>query len=149
MKKIVCLLMVAMFVLAGCSKNGKKEKPAIVCTTEAGTDMTLTTKLVNDGEQVLREEVTYVIKTTDDATKKATKDTFDLLGEEYAGVKGVTFKVEETKDGIKVTLIADYENGDLEKFAELGIIQASGSKVERVGLDVTKKSYESQGYTCK
>ena len=142
-KLMMSLLLISVFVMTGC---GAEEK-VLECTNESDQGfmtMVENEKVVFKGESVIEysEDVDIVVN---ELYMDYKDDYIAILKEEFAkfeNMKGVTFTMNETDEGLKVSLkavIADVEDENLD---DLQLARTAS-------YDETLKLRNENGYTCK
>ena len=147
MKKTLCLLLAAAFVLGGC---GSEKEEKLVCKVNTGLN-DITNEVTAKGDTVKNQKITQSTSTAflgmseeeiNDAIKIA-EDTYDL--------KGVTYKAELKDKELIETFTIDFDKADLKELQKVNLITVpeGEDKADYISLKSSKQSLEDGGYKCK
>lgn len=146
MKKTLCLILAAAFILGGCSKKTE----TMVCNYTLGSNSAKNT-IESEGDNVLSQKITQKRDVSNlgmsedqlnDAIDKA-KDLYDI--------DGVKYSAKLNKNLLTETIEIDFEKADLDELNKASLISVptGEDKVDYISLKTSKESLESAGYKCK
>ncbi|QIK63692.1 YehR family protein [Leucobacter viscericola] len=146
---IIALLAALVLLLTACS-GGSSETKVTYTKSEGGINSTMT--ITAEGDDVTEQSIKSVInyKEAGIKDKAEAKSTFAPVMDDYAGVKGLTHKVDYTDTDATETLTVDYKNADLKKIAELtGAEFDEANKDSKVSFKETVATVEASGFKKK
>lgn len=148
MKRLVCLLMIALFIVAGCAKKDE-EKKAVCRITEDGISDEMTIEGLNDtvmrSKSVMKLPFSLYDLTTDDEKAQFAEQ----MMAEFTEVAGIKVTSESTADEFVLTLEIDYSTVAFESLLQLGMMNESDMDVEIISFEKTVEELNASGYTCE
>ena len=148
MKRLVCLLMIALLIVAGCAKKDE-EKKAVCRITEAGISDEMTIEALNDtvmrSKSVMKLPFSLYGLTTDDEKAQFAEQ----MMAEFTEVAGIKITSESTADEFILTLEIDYSTVAFESLLQLGMMNESDMDVEIISFEKTVEELNASGYTCE
>ena len=148
MKRLVCLLMIALFIVAGCAKKDE-EKKAVCRITEDGISDEMTIEALNDtvmrSKSVMKLPFSLYDLTTDDEKAQFAEQ----MMAEFTEVAGIKITSESTADEFVLTLEIDYSTVAFESLLQLGMMNESDMDVEIISFEKTVEELNASGYTCE
>ena len=148
MKRLVCLLMVALLIVAGCAKKDE-EKKAVCRITEDGISDEMTIEALNDtvmrSKSVMKLPFSLYDLTTDDEKAQFAEQ----MMAEFTEVAGIKITSESTADEFVLTLEIDYSTVAFESLLQLGMMNESDMDVEIISFEKTVEELSASGYTCE
>ena len=148
MKRLVCLLMVALLIVAGCAKKDE-EKKAVCRITEDGISDEMTIEALNDtvmrSKSVMKVPFSLHDLTTDDEKAQFAEQ----MMAEFTEVAGIKVTSESTADEFVLTLEIDYSTVAFESLLQLGMMNESDMDVEIISFEKTVEELSASGYTCE
>ena len=148
MKRLVCLLMIALLIVAGCAKKDE-EKKAVCRITEDGISDEMTIEALNDtvmrSKSVMKLPFSLYDLTTDDEKAQFAEQ----MMAEFTEVAGIKITSESTADEFVLTLEIDYSPVAFESLLHLGMMNESDMDVEIISFEKTVEELSASGYTCE
>ena len=148
MKRLVCLLMIALLIVAGCAKKDE-EKKAVCRITEDGISDEMTIEALNDtvmrSKSVMKVPFSLHDLTTDDEKAQFAEQ----MMAEFTEVAGIKITSESTADEFVLTLEIDYSTVAFESLLQLGMMNESDMDVEIISFEKTVEELSASGYTCE
>ena len=148
MKRLVCLLMIALLIVAGCAKKDE-EKKAVCRITEDGISDEMTIEALNDtvmrSKSVMKLPFSLYDLTTDDEKAQFAEQ----MMAEFTEVAGIKITSESTADEFILTLEIDYSTVSFESLLQLGMMNESDMDVEIISFEKTVEGLKTSGYTCE
>ena len=148
MKRLVCLLMIALLIVAGCAKKDE-EKKAVCRITEDGISDEMTIEALNDtvmrSKSVMKLPFSLYDLTTDDEKAQFAEQ----MMAEFTEVAGIKVTSESTADEFVLTLEIDYSTVAFESLLHLGMMNESDMDVEIISFEKTVEELSASGYTCE
>lgn len=148
MKRLVCLLMIALLIVAGCAKKDE-EKKAVCRITEDGISDEMTIEALNDtvmrSKSVMKVPFSLHDLTTDDEKAQFAEQ----MMAEFTEVAGIKITSESTADEFVLTLEIDYSTVAFESLLQLGMMNESDMDVEIISFEKTVEELNASGYTCE
>lgn len=148
MKRLVCLLMIALLIVAGCAKKDE-EKKAVCRITEDGISDEMTIEALNDtvmrSKSVMKLPFSLYDLTTDDEKAQFAEQ----MMAEFTEVAGIKITSESTADEFVLTLEIDYSTVAFESLLHLGMMNESDMDVEIISFEKTVEELNASGYTCE
>ena len=148
MKRLVCLLMIALFIVAGCAKKDE-EKKAVCRITNEGISDEMTIEALNDtvmrSKSVMKLPFSLYGLTTDDEKAQFAEQ----MMAEFTEVAGIKVTSESTADEFVLTLEIDYSTVAFESLLHLGMMNESDMDVEIISFEKTVEELNASGYTCE
>ena len=148
MKRLVCLLMIALLIVAGCAKKDE-EKKAVCRITEDGISDEMTIEALNDtvmrSKSVMKVPFSLHDLTTDDEKAQFAEQ----MMAEFTEVAGIKVTSESTADEFVLTLEIDYSTVAFESLLQLGMMNESDMDVEIISFEKTVEELSASGYTCE
>ena len=148
MKRLVCLLMIALFIVAGCAKKDE-EKKAVCRITNEGISDEMTIEALNDtvmrSKSVMKLPFSLYDLTTDDEKAQFAEQ----MMAEFTEVAGIKITSESTADEFVLTLEIDYSTVAFESLLQLGMMNESDMDVEIISFEKTVEELNASGYTCE
>lgn len=148
MKRLVCLLMIALLIVAGCAKKDE-EKKAVCRITEDGISDEMTIEALNDtvmrSKSVMKLPFSLYDLTTDDEKAQFAEQ----MMAEFTEVAGIKITSESTADEFVLTLEIDYSTVAFESLLHLGMMNESDMDVEIISFEKTVEELSASGYTCE
>ena len=148
MKRLVCLLMIALLIVAGCAKKDE-EKKAVCRITEDGISDEMTIEALNDtvmrSKSVMKLPFSLYGLTTDDEKAQFAEQ----MMAEFTEVAGVKITSESTADEFILTLEIDYSTVAFESLLQLGMMNEGDMDVEIISFEKTVEGLNASGYTCE
>lgn len=148
MKRLVCLLMIALLIVAGCAKKDE-EKKAVCRITEDGISDEMTIEALNDtvmrSKSVMKLPFSLYDLTTDDEKAQFAEQ----MMAEFTEVAGIKITSESTADEFVLTLEIDYSTVAFESLLQLGMMNESDMDVEIISFEKTVEELSASGYTCE
>ena len=148
MKRLVCLLMIALFIVAGCAKKDE-EKKAVCRITNEGISDEMTIEALNDtvmrSKSVMKLPFSLYDLTTDDEKAQFAEQ----MMAEFTEVAGIKITSESTADEFVLTLEIDYSTVAFESLLQLGMMNESDMDVEIISFEKTVEELSASGYTCE
>ena len=148
MKRLVCLLMIALFIVAGCAKKDE-EKKAVCRITNEGISDEMTIEALNDtvmrSKSVMKLPFSLYGLTTDDEKAQFAEQ----MMAEFTEVAGIKVTSESTADEFVLTLEIDYSTVAFESLLQLGMMNESDMDVEIISFEKTVEELNASGYTCE
>jgi uncharacterized lipoprotein YehR (DUF1307 family) len=148
MKRLVCLLMIALLIVAGCAKKDE-EKKAVCRITEDGISDEMTIEALNDtvmrSKSVMKLPFSLYGLTTDDEKAQFAEQ----MMAEFTEVAGIKITSESTADEFILTLEIDYSTVAFESLLQLGMMNESDMDVEIISFEKTVEELNASGYTCE
>ena len=148
MKRLVCLLMMALLIVAGCAKKDE-EKKAVCRITEDGISDEMTIEALNDtvmrSKSVMKLPFSLYDLTTDDEKAQFAEQ----MMAEFTEVAGIKITSESTADEFVLTLEIDYSTVAFESLLHLGMMNESDMDVEIISFEKTVEELSASGYTCE
>ena len=148
MKRLVCLLMIGMFMICGCAQK-VEEKKAVCRITEDGISDEMTIEALNDtvmrSKSVMKLPFSLYDLTTDDEKAQFAEQ----MMAEFTEVAGIKVTSESTADEFVLTLEIDYSTVAFESLLHLGMMNESDMDVEIISFEKTVEELNASGYTCE
>ena len=148
MKRLICLLMIALLIVAGCAKKDE-EKKAVCRITEDGISDEMTIEALNDtvmrSKSVMKLPFSLYDLTTDDEKAQFAEQ----MMAEFTEVAGIKITSESTADEFVLTLEIDYSTVAFESLLQLGMMNESDMDVEIISFEKTVEELSASGYTCE
>ena len=148
MKRLVCLLMIALLVIGGCAKKDE-EKKAVCRMTPDGISDEMTIEALNDtvmrSKSVMKLPFSLYDLTTDDEKAQFAEQ----MMAEFTEVAGIKITSESTADEFVLTLEIDYSTVAFESLLHLGMMNESDMDVEIISFEKTVEELSASGYTCE
>ncbi len=149
MKKIVGILLAAVFALSMVACGGKTETVTMRSTQEtSGIAIVDTMTLEAKGDKITKitEVLDMDCSSLDDATFEVLKQSYDELSKGYEGVEGVEFTPKEDGKIITWNIVIDPTPETIETLAKAGLLQTTGDVDGGLSLKVTKEGLSKNGY---
>ena len=148
MKRLVCLLMIALLVIGGCAKKDEEKKAVCRMTTDGISDE-MTIEALNDtvmrSKSVMKLPFSLYGLTTDDEKAQFAEQ----MMAEFTEVAGIKITSESTADEFILTLEIDYSTVAFESLLHLGMMNESDMDVEIISFEKTVEELSASGYTCE
>ena len=148
MKRLVCLLMIGMFMICGCAQK-VEEKKAVCRITNEGISDEMTIEALNDtvmtSKSVMKLPFSLYGLTTDDEKAQFAEQ----MMAEFTEVAGIKITSESTADEFVLTLEIDYSTVAFESLLHLGMMNESDMDVEIISFEKTVEELSASGYTCE
>ncbi len=148
MKRLVCLLMIGMFMICGCAQK-VEEKKAVCRITNEGISDEMTIEALNDtvmtSKSVMKLPFSLYGLTTDDEKAQFAEQ----MMAEFTEVDGIKITSESTNDEFILTLEVDYSVVAFESLLQLGMMSESDMDVEIISFEKTVEGLKTSGYTCE
>ena len=147
MKRIACVLMVALVLMSACAKD--EEKKAVCRITEDGISDEMTIEALNDtvmrSKSVMKLPFSLYGLTTEDEKAQFAEQ----MMAEFTEVAGIKITSESTADEFVLTLEIDYSTVAFESLLQLGMMNESDMDVEIISFEKTVEEMSATGYTCE
>ena len=149
MKKIFGVLLCAL-MLSGC---GGTNEVTTVC--KGDLDMVTNGEVVIVSEDDKVNTMTTTVKydysdyVTDSAPISYYEDYIKDNSPDYESLKGVTSKMTTKDDVITFKIEIDFDEAEIDKLADEGILSGSSEGVDYISLKETVSNQEKGGLTCK
>ena len=152
MKKKLLVLLVAVFILAGC---GTKEETVTCTMQEADENMTMDAKIkyvIKDAKVYSADLEIVVAANSDELDLDAFKQSYEELFANMKGAKGITYssEVKDEKYDFKMNIIySKLIETEVDGFSNYEKEIISDRDVKIVSAQLTKENLEAEGYTCE
>lgn len=147
MKRIACMLMVALLLMSSCAKD--EEKKAVCRVSQNGISDEMTLNALNDEVLNSKSVMTVPFSLYELTTEEERAQFTEQMMAGFSEVEGIKVSSETTEEEFVLTIEVDYTVVALESLLELGLIEESDMDSEMISYEMTIEGLVSMGYTCE
>lgn len=147
MKKLLVLGLLLTTILVGCGSS--KKETVTVCTQELGGISYSVTYKAEGDKVTSMEQVSVTDSTGSGYTAEQIEEMLQSYADNYNAMTGVSYNYTFEDEILTETILVDFNKTSNSDLIALAILSASDADVDYISLDMTVKSLESQGITCK
>ena len=147
MKRIACVLIVALVLMSACAKD--EEKKAVCRVSQNGISDEMTLNALNDEVLNSKSIMTVPFSLYELTTEEERAQFTEQMMAGFSEVEGIKVSSETTEEEFVLTIEVDYTVAALESLLELGLIEESDMDSEMISYEMTVENLVSMGYTCE